>query len=64
MLLTEILYGSWMSYRALSGCFALDRKMVETLFYQQNTVGIFVVSGNCHNVVSTKAVVKNSKYFS
>lgn len=33
-----------MSYKALSGGFAVDRKMVETLFYQQNTVGIFMVS--------------------
>lgn len=38
MLLTDILCGSWMSHRALSGGFTLDRKMVETLFYQQNTV--------------------------
>lgn len=43
MLLTDILCGSWMSHRALSGGFTLDRKMVETLFYQQNTVSIFMI---------------------
>lgn len=63
MLLTDILCGSWMSHRALSGGFTLDRKMVETLFYQQNTVSIFMISSTA-TMQSTKAAVKNSKYFS